>query len=89
MVRALVVLRVRETQRPNIKGNIITTIIVYILLIYSNSLENILRDDHDLNIELSKIIYLYYSLGRKSFIGFLYLKLQLNIVVTVSGTASS
>lgn len=89
MLRALIVLRVSEKHRPNIEGNIITTIVVYILLIYSNSLESILRDNHDLKIKISKRIYFYYSFGREGLVIFLDLKLQLNIIVTVSRTTTS
>lgn len=48
MVLALVVLCLRRTERFYIIRLIITTIVMLILLINTNGLENVVRDDHDL-----------------------------------------
>lgn len=48
MVLALVVLHLKRIEGLYIISLIITTIVMFVLLINTNGLENVVRDDHDL-----------------------------------------
>lgn len=89
MVLALVVLCLKRIERLYIVRLIITTIVMLILLIYTNGLENVVRDDHDLKFSWHTTGYLHHCLSFEARIILGYIELQFNVIIHISRTTST